>query len=135
MAAELNIVVRSKRVPWIDDLPVEGPDYSGATFKMELRQNPGDTGSALVSLTNAAAGSQGISATYDPDYADPETGEAFAATVLLFQIDETTMEGLASATPADADIVLHYDVHVTPVAGTKFLLCYGTFTYGPGVTI
>lgn len=135
MAVELNIVVRSKRVPWIDDLPVEGPDYSAATFKMEIRQNPGDSGTALVTLNNAAAGSEGISATYDAAYVDPETSETFAATILLFQINETTMEGLPAASPTDATVNLHYDVHVTPSGGTKFLLCHGKFTYDPGVTL
>ncbi|MES2904639.1 MAG: hypothetical protein V4696_10680 [Pseudomonadota bacterium] len=133
MAVELNIVAVSKRVPWVEDLPVEGPDYSGGTFKMEFRQDPGDTGTALVTLNNASAGSEGISATYDADYADPETGEAFGATVFLFHINEATMEGLAVATPTRSPVVLHYDLHVTPSGGTKFVLCYGTFTYMPGV--
>jgi hypothetical protein len=131
----IPITVMSKRVPWVEDIALEGPNYSGATFRMELRQNPGDTGTALVTLTNAAAGSQGISATYNAAYVDPETTQTFAATVIVIQIDETTMEGLASATPSSSAVELHYDIHVTPSGGVKFLLCGGAFTYYPGVTI
>lgn len=135
MAANIPITVVSKRVPWVEDLPVEGPDYSGATFKMEVRQRAGDTGTALITLNNATAGTEGISCTYDTGYVDPETAEIFAASVILFQIDETTMEALAGGTPTDSPIELHYDVHVTPVGGKKFVLCYGSFTYWPGVTV
>lgn len=133
MAVELNIVAVSKRVPWVEDLAVEGPDYSAGTFKLELRQDPGDTGTALVTLNNAAAGVEGISATYNTAYADPETAQTFAATVFVFRINEATMEGLAIATPTRNPVILHYDLHITPVGGTKFVLCYGSFTYQPGV--
>lgn len=135
MAALIPIVIVSKRVPWVADLPVEGPDYTGGTFKMEVRQKPGDSGTALLTLNGAAAGSEGISATYDAGYTDPETGEAFAATIFRFQINETTLEGLGLGTPADKPVELNYDVHVTPSGGTKFVLCRGTFTYYPGVTL
>lgn len=135
MAVELPIIVRSKRVPFIADIPAEGPDYSAGAFKMELRVNPGDTGAALVTLNTAAPGSEGISCSYDAAYPDPETGEIFAASIFLLQINEATMEGLAASTPTDKPIDLHYDIHVTPSGGVKFLLCFGTFTYHPGVTV
>lgn len=134
MAVNLPISIISKRVPWIAELPVEGPDYSTGTFKMEIRQKPGDTGAALVTLNGASAGSEGISCTYDAAYVDPETAETFAASIFKFQINETTMEGLATGTPSEDPVELHYDVHVTPSGGTKFVLIYGSFTYWPGVT-
>lgn len=135
MPFPLDITVVSKRVPWVEDLALEGPDYSGGTFKMEIRQNPGDGGSALVTLNGAALGSEGISATYDAGYVDPETGETFAATVFVLRINEATMEGLAVGTPTDEPVELHYDIHVTPSGGTKFVLAYGAFIYNPGVTV
>lgn len=135
MAAKIDIELVSKRVPWVDDIAVEGPDYSGATFKMEIRQRQGDGGPALVTLNTATAGSEGISCTYEPSYADPETGETFAASIVLIQINEATMEGLATGTPTDSPVQLVYDIHVTPVSGPKFVLCYGKFTYWPGVTL
>lgn len=135
MAVEIPISVPSKRVPWVETLAVEGADYSAATFAMEIRNKPGDTGTALVALANATAGTQGISCTYNPAYVDPETGEAFAASVITFQINEATMEGLPTASPTDASIDAHYDLQITPSGGVKFLLCYGAFTYAPGVTL
>lgn len=135
MAAKIDIAVISKRVPWIDDLAVEVVDYSSATFKMEIRQKPGDSGSPLVTLGNAAAGSEGISCTYDTAYVDPETGETFPASVIVFQVNETTMESLALGNPTDGAVDCAYDLHVTPSGGAKFVLCYGAFTYSPGVTL
>lgn len=135
MAALIPITIVSKRVPWVADLPVEGSDYSGGTFLMEVRQKPGDSGTALLTLGNASAGSQGISAVYDAAYPDPETGEAFGATVFTLRIAEASLEALSLATPADKPVELHYDFHLTPAGGDKFVLCRGTFTYYPGVTL
>lgn len=139
MALELDILVRSKRVPWGGttseaDIVVLGMDYSGATFAMEIRNTPGDSGTALVSLTNASPGAQGISATYDPDYVHPLTGVEVGATTIRPQINETTMEGLVTATPGDAPVDAHYDLHLTPEGGAKLLYLYGRFSYAPGVT-
>lgn len=134
MAAEIPITVMSKRVPFIGSLAIEGANLTTATFKMEVRNLPGDTGTALVTLNGASAGSEGISCTYDAAYADPETGETFAASVILIQINETTMEGLSTGTPVDEPVTLHYDIHCTPSGGLKFLAAYGTLTYYPGVT-
>jgi hypothetical protein len=134
MAAEIPITVMSKRVPFLGSLAIEGANLTTATFKMEIRNNPGDTGTALVTLNGASAGIEGISCTYDAAYADPETGETFAASVILIQINETTMEGLSTGTPVDEPVEVHYDLHITPSGGLKFLAAYGTFTYAPGVT-
>lgn len=134
MAAEIPITVMSKRVPFLGSLAIEGANLTTATFKMEIRNLPGDTGTALVTLNGASAGSEGISCTYDAAYVDPESGETFAASVILIQINETTMEGLSTGTPTDEPVEVHYDIHITPSGGTKFLAAYGTFTYAPGVT-
>ncbi len=139
MAVELNIGA-FKRVPFgglsgEGDIPVVGVDWSGATFKMEIRANPGDGGSALVSLSNAAAGSQGISATYDAAYAMPDGSGTVGATIIRPQIDEATIEGLSLAARTSDPLTLYYDMHVTPSGSSKRLLCFGTFTIYPGVTI
>lgn len=129
-----------KRVPWGGangeaDIPVIGVDWSGATFKMELRNEPGDTGTAIVSLTNASAGAEGISATYDASYAHPETGEEVGATIIRPQINETTLEALDLAAKPANGLPLHYDLHVDASGLGKFVLVAGTFTIKPGVTI
>lgn len=131
-----------KRVPFLEPdgatLVIIGPNWSGATFKMELRNNPGDTGTALLSLANASAGSQGISASYVSSYAYIDATGAAAtapATKVLIQIDEATIEGLLLGTPPDKPLELFYDLHITPSGEPKRVYCEGTFTIKPGVTI
>lgn len=116
------------------DFVEEGIDWSGATFRMELRDEPGNTATALVTLTNAAAGSQGISASYNAAWED-DAGNVVGATTIRVQIDEATLEALALASDPAQDRVLHYDLHVTPSGQPKRVAWYGTFTLKPGVTI
>lgn len=135
MAVKIDIAVVSKRVPWIDVLVIEGEDLSAATFAMEIRQKPGDTGTAIVALANAASNAQGISCTYNPAYVDPDTGLTFGASLVQMRINEVTMEGLSAATPIEAAVTLAYDLQVTPVGGVKTVAAYGAFVYSPGVTL
>lgn len=138
MAAELNIAA-FKRVPFggssgEGDIVLLGYDWSGAAFAMDIRVNPGDTGTPLVGLTNASAGAEGISATYNAAYPLSD-GSTAGATIIRPQINESTMEALAlSARPKDP-VALHYDLHVTPSGQNKRVLAYGKFTIYPGVTI
>lgn len=139
MAIELDIVARSKRVPWGGasgkaDIVILGLDYSAATFKIEIRPEPGHSATAMVVLTNASAGSEGISAIYDAGYLHPVTGEVVGATVIRPQINETTMEGLATGSPVNEPIEAFWDMHLTPSGGVKMLYAFGRFTYYPGVT-
>lgn len=142
MAIELNIEIRSKRVQWggstgEGDMIWLREDVSAGTYKMEVRAAPGDTGSALLTLNSASAGSEGISTTYDASYVHPgpgdDEGDVVGATTIRMQINETTMEGLAVASPADEPVEAYYDIHRT-VSGVKRLFAYGRFAYYPGVT-
>lgn len=138
MAVKLDISA-FKRVPWggasgYADLPVVGVDWSAAAFKMDIRICPGDATTPLVSLTNATAGSQGISATYDAGYVMPD-GEVVGATIIRPQIDEPTLEALALSARASDPVALSYDLHITPAGGVKSVVCFGAFTILPGVTI
>lgn len=116
------------------DLDIVGVSWAAATFKLDIRVLAGDTGGALVSLANASAGSQGVSATYNAAYVLP-SGEVAAATIVRLQIDEATIEALALAARADDPVVLYYDLHVTPSGLPKRVFCFGSFTIFPGVTI
>ncbi|NOW44117.1 hypothetical protein FHW96_000244 [Novosphingobium sp. SG751A] len=134
-------IVAWRRVPFGGasgdaDIVVLGLDWSDATYAMQIRAAPGDTGDPLVSLANAAAGSQGISAAYDADYVHPITGATVGATTIRPQIDETTMEGLP-VNPDDpaSPIYLWWDMHVTAAGLPKAVFCQGKFTVDPGVTI
>lgn len=135
---ELNIPAQ-KRVPFLDDIVVINRDYSGSfVAKMDIRANPGDTGTALVGLTNQTAGTEGISVTYDATYdlenADGTTTEV-PASLLLIQINETTLETLDLGTPTDDPVVLYYDIHVTATGFQKHVVCRGKFTLYPGTTV
>lgn len=132
-------ILADKRVQWGGikgdaDIVVLGVDWSTGTFKMDLRPEPGDSGTPLVTLANAAAGAQGISATYDAGYLHPVTSAVVGATVIRPQINETTLEALALAADPARAVPAHYDVHATVTMG-KFVLVYGTFSIKPGVTI
>lgn len=137
MAVNLPLLAY-KRVPFVEPdgatFAVVGPNWASAAYRMQIRQRPGDTGAALITLTTAAAGSQGISASYVAEYALPDGTEA-PATKVLIQIDEATLESLEMGTPYDEPVELFYDLHITPSGGTKINYCGGKFTIAPGVTI
>lgn len=132
-----------KRVPFVAEdgctWAFVGYDWTGATFLMHIRNNPGDTATPLISLAGASAGSEGISVTYDTDYSytDPISGEVVtaAASLVLVQINEATLEALSLGTPASEPVELAYDLHVTPSGGVKRVAVYGTFSILPGVTV
>ena len=128
-------LVAFKRVPFDGTIARLGEDLSGATPRMEIRPEPGGSGTALVALDASTAGSQGIAITYDADYPDPDGLMADGASMVRIIINETTLEALSLGSPASSDVVLHYDIHLTPSGGTKFVLCSGTFTIKPGVTL
>lgn len=142
MAAKIPLTA-FKRVPFVEDdgatFVFFDMDWSTATFAMQIRQKQGDTSTPLVSLSNAPAGSEGISVTVVPDYTyyDPKAQQSFTgeASLVLIQIDEATLEGLALGTPSDCPVRLHYDLHVTPSGKPKRVAVYGSFDILPGVTI
>lgn len=141
MAALVNLSA-DKRVPFVDDDGATwvfvGFNWSAATFLMHIRNLPGDTGTPLVALANAAAGIQGIRATYDAAYVYvDEEGATITgpATKVLVQIDEATLEALTLGTPYEKAVKLQYDLHVTPSGLAKRIAAYGEFHIKPGVTI
>lgn len=129
MAGILDLPPAFKRTPYKPGaIQFKALDFTGAAFLMHIRNLPGDTGSPLVSLAGASAGSQGLSITV-------ETVDGITSTYLTIQIDETTMEGLPSAAPASLPLTLYYDLHITPSGGVKSVWLAGKFTVYPGVTI
>ena len=128
-------VCAQKRVPFDRSFIVIGQNWASASFQMHVRLSPGDTSSPLISLGNAAAGSQGISATYDAAYPMPDGSGNVAATIIRARIDEATIEGFALASPSYQVVQLYYDILVTPVGADKIVLCGGVFSIEPGVTI
>lgn len=134
MLAEIPILA-DKRVPFDNDIAFQLVDYSGATAAMEIRPEPGGQGAALVTLGASVSGGEGIVISYDANYPDTDGELPDGATLVRLIINETTIEGLAYGTPASEPVVLHYDLHLTPSGSKKFVLCGGTFTISPGVTL
>jgi hypothetical protein len=125
------------------DLIIIGLDWSAASLALQVRAAKGDTGTPLVSLVNAAAGVEGLSASYDPAYIYPANGPTVAlrgqtvgATTIRPQINQATLEAIpyAADDPAAA-LTLWYDLHVTPGGLPKLQFAFGSFTLDPGVTI
>lgn len=134
MAAELNIAA-FKRVPFVDDIAILGPNYTGAAFAMHIRNRNGDTGTPLVSLAGATAGTQGVSVTYDATYVYNDVGDTAPASLIKIQVDEATLEALSLNNPTDKPVVLAYDLHLTPSGGIKRVELFGQFIINPGATI
>jgi hypothetical protein len=108
-----------------------GYDLTGGTFAQQVRSYRDAPGSAIISLTNATAGTQGISV------AVVTTGGIPTSTLTL-QYDEATIEGAlaypASGVKAGSDVVVYHDLHVTGGVLPKTRLIEGTFTIAAGVT-
>lgn len=135
MAFTWNITHNSRHTPWGGatgdaDMIYLGVDWSAATFRFTLAPLPGS--GAIITLMNAAAGSQGISATYDASYVDDRTGLVVGATIIRPQIDEATFEALTWG-PTDEPLVLAHDMLVTPSGEPQFVWFDGAFTIYPGI--
>lgn len=133
-APQINISV-NKRVPLDISIAEMGVDYTDAAVVCEIRQNPGDTGTPLISLTNASPPAQGMSIEYRPDYEDPEGELPPGASFVRMAISEATLEALPYASDPQKPLILHYDIQITPIVGVKFVFCGGTFQVNPGVTL
>lgn len=117
------------------DIIISAADWSDARFKMHVRPSRGNTGTPLISLINAAAGSQGISASYAASLVHPKTRDLLGGTIIRPQIDKATLEALAYADDPADDRVLFYDLHITLPGAPRRVLCGGRFTVKPGVTV
>lgn len=135
---EDNIVIRSRHVPWggasgVEDWVIYGVDLTGTTLVLTVRDKPGDGGAALISISNAAAGSEGLSISWDPDAVSPD-GIVMGASRIRPQIDESTLEGLSwGTTPTSDPLVKAYDLLGTPPDLPQRVFFYGSFTVNPGV--
>lgn len=134
MAGERNWVHRSKHVPWgggtgAGEIYKLGADWSGAAFVWAFSTTK--NGSPAFTLNAAAAGVQGVSATYDASYIHPSSGEVVGATRIVPQIDEATLEALTYN--GTNDLVLYYDLLVTPTGEPQRVIAYGTLTIRQGI--
>lgn len=125
----------SRHVPWggytgEGDIIVLGKDWSLAAFVWTFADSQG--GTVRVTLSNASAGTQGVSAIYDPDYVDPESGEVTGATIITPLIGEVAFEGLTWGSPATKKTLSH-DLIITPPGLQQLAYCWGVMTIEVGV--
>jgi hypothetical protein len=136
MAFSFNISHHSRHTPWggadgSADIVMLGVDWSAAAFQMALAYTLG--GTPAITLPNASAGSQGVSATYDATYVDPDTGATVGATIIRPQINEVTFEALTWPADTTQPLVMAFDFLVTPSGEPQFVWFYGNMTIHPGV--
>lgn len=113
--------------PWIDTATFEARDFTGATFKMQVRDTKDKSGDPRIDLGNATAGSEGISWVVT-------TTDGVPNSTLTFQIDKATIDAVPVTSPPGGDQVLYYDLHVTS-GGIERRELEGTFTIRAGVTV
>lgn len=121
--AAIANVSANRHTPWIFEILWRNMDLTGAAFQAQIRTLPDAGGGALVDLFEAPLGSQGINAAL-----------VGSDTNIVFQIDEATMEALPAAAEIGADLVLYWDVQITPAGAIKEVYFKGTFTVLAGVT-
>ena len=139
-------------VPFIETIPVLEEDFTGATFKMQVRDRK-DGGALLADLaTVVSMASEGVTLVYGGtdtvanhvtagrlDPADVTAlgladADNLTLSTLGIRINETTMEAMPTGTEIGDDVPLYYDMHITPSGGTKDLWFGGAFTIRAGVT-
>ena len=113
-----------------DDVFVDlyGEDQSGATFKWVFADEEG--GTPLITLDNAAAGNEGVSADYDAGAVHPTSGAIVGMTRILPQINEATLEALDF--DGAASVTLFHTLYMTPSGGVKEPVLYGDLTVRKG---
>lgn len=117
--------------PFILIVDAVGQDWTGADLKLQVRATQSAPGAALIDLSVAAAGSEGLSISVATTLGIPTT-------TLTIQIDEATLtattpypgNGLEPNTP----VSLRYDLVVTPSGGIKQRWLEGAFIIVEGVT-
>ena len=128
----------------------QGEDFTGAVFSAQVRQTNDATGLPLIDLaTVLSASAQGLriicagSATVSAHIAAgrlSEVPEGLTGASLLalsqvgVRINEATMEALPIAGERGADLILAWDLHVTPSGGLKRKYLGGRFTVLAGAT-
>lgn len=114
-------------VPFVLTIEVQNVNLTGATLDMHIRLTPDTPGTALVDLSPAAAGSQGLSLVYNAG-----TGHS----TITIQIDETTMEtlGTTAGREVGTDLEVAWDMHITRTGVPKAVWFRGPFTVEAGVT-
>jgi hypothetical protein len=156
---EIPIVVRSRQVPWSDTFAFLGEDYTGSTLKLQVRQVPGTTTTALITRTSGSglsipyAGTATVAAHVAAgrlagsgddniyEIINPATGVPYVGTdnLTLSQILIAFTVANLTAIPIDTETgdteTVYYDMIRTPASGDPVIAMRGPVIVDPGVTI
>jgi hypothetical protein len=145
--------------PFVRVFAFVGYDFTGATYKMQVRQTK-DVGSALLTLNTVSTDIQGVRTSYAGtdtianhlaagrfDQADvdtlldtenPATGVNYELTdsILLSLVEIRIDKANVSTLPLNngADILFYYDLHITPSGGDETNFVGGQFLVCAGAT-
>lgn len=109
-------------------LTFEGIDLTDAVMKAQVRDRK-DGGAVRVDLaTVGSITSEGLKLVSAGDVGGVMTS------VVSMRINEATMEAMPFGDPIGDDLLLYWDMHITPDGGVKEKYLYGTFTVRAGVT-
>lgn len=145
-------------ISFVQPLSFLGYDFTGATYRAQVRLVPDATGSPLISLTTVTTNAQGIKLLYAGSatvaahitagrlpisiyqYTNPNTGALYASsdTVTLSQIrlliDNSTMNGLPFPNERGDNLILAWDLLITLSGASEDKFAYGSFTVRGTVT-
>lgn len=131
-------------VPLVHLFAFQGIDLTGADFLAAVRQVPDGSGAPLISLTTQATlSAQGLKlssvATETVDFGGGIGELSVPVSYVQMRINETTIEGLdypeelLQGQRGD-DVLLYWDMQITPSGGDKYRALEGKFLVAAGVT-
>lgn len=151
MLKPAKIDIRADRhVPFVRVLAFVGFDFTGATFKMEVRRYNDEPGTALLTLTTQTTDVQGVRLAYAasdtvqnhiaagrlrkaPPGLDAST--AVWLSQVKIRIDKTNVVGLPSPEELGEDWDGAWDLHITPSGGDEDRYAGGKFAVEAGATV
>ena len=101
-AGQLSVLV-NRWQPNKIEIDFVGYDFTGETFKSEVRAYRDAPDPALITLANAASPGEGISVTV-------VTTDGVPTSTVQIRINETTVEGLPFTNPKGTDLELVWDL-------------------------
>ena len=122
----------ARQVPFVHEWEWQGQDLTNATFKMQVRDSKAAGAVLRADLDTVTTAIEGVR------LASVDTVDGVVTSIVQVIIDDTTMAAMDVAEdteqPGD-DMVIYYDMIITPDGGMPFVAVAGTFTIVAGVTV
>jgi hypothetical protein len=150
MLQPANLPIRADRwVSCVRTIAFVGFDFTGANFRMEVRDYPDQTGTARIALAKVTSEVQGIRLAYAGSDTvlnhitagrlravptDMEPTDTVALSQLRIRIDKANIQALPFPSERGDPVDFAYDLHITPSGGDEDVWAYGLFTVVAGVT-